>query len=78
MNNSIKSTFPKRMMSKEEIIEYLSNHNKLIILSTYAKCSVFDLEMGYGIRIQKIYTPDGLNEYGGSFNEYLIIMKEFN
>ena len=72
--NKIVSTFPKRIMSETEIKEYLKNNEELIILSSYAKCSLDELSISSFI-VERIWTTNGKNEYGGTYNEYWKIYK---
>lgn len=75
MNNKIISTFPKRKMTERDILNYLNSNNELIILSSYALCSLDELRMNPHIKVTLFYIDNMLNEYGGTFNEYLIICK---
>ena len=72
MNDQFKPTFPGRKMSKQEIINYLENHNELIILTTYAMCSLFELKTTPHIKVQKVIYEAGSK---GDFNEYFVIWK---
>lgn len=72
-NNEIISTFPKRFMNRNEIVDFFKSNNELIILSSYAKCSKESLD---DFIVEKVWTENGKNEYGGSFNEYWIITKK--
>ena len=72
MKEKIISTFPKRTMNETEIRDYLKDHDELIILSSYAKCSRESID---DFIIEKIWTENGKNEYGGSYNEYWKIIR---
>jgi hypothetical protein len=72
--NEIISTFPKRIMNETEIREYLKDNEELIILSSYVKCSLSELSISSFI-VERVWTKNGKNEYGGTYNEYWKIYK---
>lgn len=73
--NEIVSTFPKRIMSETEIKEHLKNNKELIILSSYAKCSLEELSISKFL-VERVWTKNGKNEYDGTYNEYWKIYKK--
>lgn len=73
--DNIVSTFPRKIMNETQIKKYLENNKELVILSTYAKCSLEELSM-LNIIVERVWTKNGKNEYGGTYNEYWKIYKK--